>query len=305
MPTPQLDNRQLGTDTARLNLLTNGGFEIWQRGNGPFTQSSTFTTDRWAISLAGTDTISMSRDTTNVDVGSNAAAAVTFTLGSGAGGSALYVPSPFTDGPNLKSKTVSLSVRVRTSVANAVRVGLNDGTGYTYSAYHSGGGTYETLTLTKAIAGTATTLSTAIFFAANCTAYLDNAMLVVGSVPADYAPLHPADDLARCYRYYQILAFVSSQYASMGFSYSTTNGVGPLLWGVLKAVVPTVTASTGWSTGGPTGSPIAVTTISPGQIGQNGCNLAWNVASGLSGNGTTTPLYGNGTTPFITVEANP
>ena len=37
MPTPLLRNRQIGSDVARANLLTNGGFEIWQRGGGPFT----------------------------------------------------------------------------------------------------------------------------------------------------------------------------------------------------------------------------------------------------------------------------
>src|SRR5215831_3274209 len=30
-------NDNLGPDVARANLLTNGGFEIWQRGNGPIT----------------------------------------------------------------------------------------------------------------------------------------------------------------------------------------------------------------------------------------------------------------------------
>jgi hypothetical protein len=45
-----------------------------------------------------------------------------------------------------------------------------------------------------------------IFFSASCTAYLDNAMLVVGTQPCDYVPLHPADDLARCLRYYEIAA---------------------------------------------------------------------------------------------------
>src|SRR5215471_14015617 len=49
-------NVKLGTDTARLNLLTNGGFEIWQRGNGPFTANSAYTADRWLISLASGDT---------------------------------------------------------------------------------------------------------------------------------------------------------------------------------------------------------------------------------------------------------
>src|SRR5215471_17258325 len=79
-------NAKLGTDTARSSLLTNGGFEIWQRGNGPFTTNGGWTTDRWGISAGGTDTLSVSRDTTNIDPnGSLAAAAVTFTLGSGAG----------------------------------------------------------------------------------------------------------------------------------------------------------------------------------------------------------------------------
>src|SRR5215471_2158338 len=32
-------NAKLGTDTARSNLLTNGGFEIWQRGAGAFAGS--------------------------------------------------------------------------------------------------------------------------------------------------------------------------------------------------------------------------------------------------------------------------
>ena len=44
-----------------------------------------------------------------------------------------------------------------------------------------------------------------ISIAAAGTYYVDNAMLVVGSQPADYAPLHPADDLARCLRYYEII----------------------------------------------------------------------------------------------------
>src|SRR5215471_7851986 len=61
-------NVKLASDTARLNLLTNGGFEIWQRGNGPFTGTGNgFGPDRWTLGIAGTDTLSVSRDTTNVD----------------------------------------------------------------------------------------------------------------------------------------------------------------------------------------------------------------------------------------------
>ena len=36
IPNGSISNAQLGPDVARANLLTNGGFEIWQRGAGPF-----------------------------------------------------------------------------------------------------------------------------------------------------------------------------------------------------------------------------------------------------------------------------
>src|SRR5262249_46089074 len=54
-------NAKLGTDTARLNLLTNGGFEIWQRGAGPFNTASAFTADRWQIVPSGSPGYSVSR----------------------------------------------------------------------------------------------------------------------------------------------------------------------------------------------------------------------------------------------------
>src|SRR5215468_5934538 len=47
-------NAKLGTDTARLNLLTNGGFEIWQRGAAGFTATGIYSADRWYNGLGGT-----------------------------------------------------------------------------------------------------------------------------------------------------------------------------------------------------------------------------------------------------------
>src|SRR5215471_11335382 len=92
-------NAKLGTDTARLNLLTNGGFEIWQRGNGPFTASNAFAADRWRIGLAGSDTLSVSRDGANVDagLGSQWDAVCTFTLSGGAGSTNLTQHIIWTD----------------------------------------------------------------------------------------------------------------------------------------------------------------------------------------------------------------
>src|SRR5262245_38938180 len=178
-------NAKLGTDTARANLLTNGGFEIWQRGNGPVTATNTYTADRWILTISASDTLSVSRDTANVDSGSQYCAACVYTRSTGA----TVVQQQLADAYlGLRGRTVTFSVRVKTSTGNAVRLRINDGvTGVQNGAYHSGGGQYETITLTYAIAATATALNAAVQFDASCTAYVDNAMLVVGSVAADYA----------------------------------------------------------------------------------------------------------------------
>jgi hypothetical protein len=238
-------NANLGPDVARANLLTNGGFEIWQRGNGAFAGNG-YNADRWISSVVGTDTLSVSRDTTNQDSasGSIACAASTFTLGSGAGSTALFNQIMLADGFQLRNRQVSASIRVRTATANAVRLAGYDGTSWNYSSFHPGGGTYQTLTVTWTPGASATNFSVAVFFAVSCTAYLDNATLVVGSVPATYVPMHPADDLARCLRYYEILQPDLSLY------HGSAGGV--CLYGLpfraLKAVTPTLTKNGTWST---------------------------------------------------------
>src|SRR5215472_3743812 len=83
-----LTNAKLGPDVPRANLLVNGGFEIWQRGNGPYTTS--YSADRWVVGPQGTDTLSVAADTSHQDAGSSRCAACTFALGSGAGGTSLY-----------------------------------------------------------------------------------------------------------------------------------------------------------------------------------------------------------------------
>jgi hypothetical protein len=245
-------NAKLGPDVARANLLTNGGFEVWQRGNGPFSANAAYGPDRWTIALAGTDALSISRNTANVDAGgSQACAAATYTLGSG-GGSALYSNLKVSDGNQLAGRTLSLSMRVSTATANAVRIALtSDGSGgtTTYSAYHSGGGVYQTLSVTAAIPSNATIVAAQVWFTASCTAYLDNAMLVVGSQYADYVPMHPADDLARCLRYYEVHGGGTNFFPFLAFS---AQGAGhaisaPIGFAVQKAVTPTVTKTGTWT----------------------------------------------------------
>jgi hypothetical protein len=245
-----ITNAMLGADVARDNLLTNGGFEIWQRGVGPFTTPGGRTADGpWVIQMAGSDTISISRDTANAD-GSGADAACTFVLGTGAGATRLYqllrVAGEFT---NLPGKTLTVSTRIKAAVANAVRVGLwSDGASGTnaYSAFHTGSGAYQTLTVTYAVPTDATQVILSIWFAASCTAYADNAMLVVGSQAANYVPLHPADDFARCLRYYEVVGALQNEivftfYGGAGITTGTLFG-----FKARKAITPTFTKNATW-----------------------------------------------------------
>src|SRR5262252_3687018 len=77
MAKQQVRNLDLATDTNRQNLLTNPGFEQWQRGNGPFTSNTAWFADRWRIYMSGAPTMSVSKDTTNQDAASIACAAIT------------------------------------------------------------------------------------------------------------------------------------------------------------------------------------------------------------------------------------
>lgn len=281
-----VSNAKLGPDVARASQLTNGGFEIWQRGNGPFTFTQ-WAADGWLTSGVGGDTISISRDTSNVDIGSGACAAVTFTKASGT--TALTQTSSLKEaGSSLVGKPVSFSMRVRTATANAVRIGIYNGSAWTYSAYHPGGGTYQTLTVAN-VTLNSTGAQVAVWFDVTCTAYLDNGMLVVGSQPCDYVPLHPADDLARCLRYYQIHCagtewdWSASGAHILGFGYQA---LPPL------AVTPTVTKVGTWTT-----VNCNQPTVTPG-VANNFRLYVTAAAAGAVALATTAAM-------FVTVEGNP
>jgi hypothetical protein len=292
-------NAKLGPDVARANLLTNGSFDVWQRGAGPFSASTAYAADRWSLTIAGTDTLSVTRNTANVDTGSVACAACTFTLGTGAGGTGLMQNLPIGDATWLAGTTVSASVRVRTSTANAVRIGLNNFFGsashVTNSAFHPGDGAYHTLTVTVTLDPTATACQLYVFFAASCTAYLDNAMLVVGSVAANYVPMHPADDRARCIRYYEIVGEGST--GSMMISGIASAGGQTLRASFrhqsTKAVTPTVTKAGTWSVGG-AGQPSVVFPSVDG--------FHMQITSGGAGDQF---AYNGGAGSYVTSEANP
>ena|SRR5215471_857953 len=247
-------NAKLGTDTARLNLLTNGGFEIWQRGAGAFTTGGAYTADRWLIGIGGSSTTSVTRiGSTVLSPGYSAQAVYTHSAGGYAELAQLVEDA--NAGTQYIGRQFTFSCTVKSTVVGTVRLRLQDknaSSGSVYSAYNTGT-TGERLSVTFTQPS-----SSGGFYAcvrmdvASCTVEINEAMLVVGAVAADYAPLHPADDLARCLRYYEIvfaeaqgIATAASQSIGNGVSYAAKKAVSPTLtkvgtWGVTNAGQPTI-----------------------------------------------------------------
>jgi hypothetical protein len=293
LPAGSIGNAQLGADVGRYNQLSNPGMEAWQRGNGPYTANGVFTSDRWQIVLSGTDTLSVSRDTGTVDAPSAADAACTYVHGTG---SSTVLQQPLEQWAQLRGRPLSLTIRASTTTPNVVRAFIYDNVnGTTYSAAHPGTGGYQTLTLTVTTAASATQIIVGVSFqAGSATAYIDNCTLVLGAQPANYEPLHPAEELERCQRYYEQIGgaadgsiIIQGYAANAGFYVYTT-----LPYKTEKPVTPTVTIVGTWTYNNAsalTASPAGVRALrSQVQITAVGYGYAVNNTGGP-----------------ITVEANP
>jgi len=241
-------NAKLGTDTARANLLTNGGFEIWQRGNGPFNTTGGYSADRWQLNFNGAaSSCPVTAVSSSIfQPGNNAQCVYTHAAG-GSFDLRQFVVSG-AEGRPLNTRTLTLSVRLKSTVIGTARAMAYDGTAYVYSGYNVGTGG-ETLSVTFTITGNPTTVLAGINIStASCTVEISDAMLVVGSVAADYAPLHPADDLARCLRYYEVVGPGSrTTLAIQGYDPATGQTFRQTFRCVPKAVVPTATKVGTWN----------------------------------------------------------
>jgi hypothetical protein len=221
MAETKIHDRLLGTSYAK-NILVNGGFEIWQRWTSKAdVANNEYGPDQWKMIRGGT--------ITSVGVGRIAADANNVGLYagdmaiSGAGsGAYAYLLQFIEDYPSYKNQTMSLSVRVYCTVSNKLRIGITEGgVGTQYSGYHGGTG-WETLTVTKTLGNTLNALAVGIGFwganeAVDTLIKFDNAMLVMGSQPTQFFPLHPAEDRDRCQRYFETGNFemhASSRYAA-------------------------------------------------------------------------------------------
>jgi hypothetical protein len=288
---------------AQQNLLTNGGYEVWQRGAGPFTAGGAYTADRWQW-VAGTSTVSVTQDGfgANVDVGSQYA--LTAVVGAGTGGSFVQRLENY---PQLRGRTVTVTARVRSTVAGLVRVGVYDGTAWTDGSFNSGTGAYETVSVTVSLGAGATAVWVRVNITGAATVQIDNAVLVVGAVAPPYAPLHPAEDLARCLRYYQVWGgTIVNEYLTNGQCYATTKAQAPLAYPVVMGGVPTITVSApgDFQVAGTAGGALTLTGLGGTAITNRSTNLDCTVASGLVA-GQATVLRTNTLAARLVAEWNP
>jgi len=152
------------------NIVNNGSFETWLN-------DTSSPPNGWVVTDG---TVSRSTDKTR-----GAYAAVL--TRSGAFPAFLY--HDVTDYERLKNVTVILSAKVKCSVASRARIQINDGVTTTSSSYHSGGGTWETLSVFATVDVAATQLRVQLKIENNTgNATFDEVVLREGNLLSSFAP---------------------------------------------------------------------------------------------------------------------
>ena len=193
-------------DRVPKNLLINPGFEIWQRGAGPFTTHYIFSADEWLLNISS-GTLSVARSTSAL-FGDYCASMTVGGAGVGNIGQGIEVYK------SLEDAWVTFSVWVNAPVGVSVWIILGsypNGVDYTPVV---GTGTWQQAAVTRNMGSGLTTFASwphsfgaAAFIQCNenATVLVDGATLVVGKYPegVPYVPPQPANDLHSACRFYQ------------------------------------------------------------------------------------------------------
>lgn len=232
------------------NILDNGGMEIWQRGTSfSSPASNSLTADRWTLSRSNTATFTISQESTIVD---NGAFSLKFDVTNVGITTYLNLYQFVENYKAYAGKTVTVSARIRTNTANAMRIQIFDGISSAASSYHTGNSQFQTLSVTYTIAASPSYIQILIGqyndTVVTQTAYVDSVMMAIGSQPVAFTALHPEIDLARCQRYYEIGTFSSSNLPIANITAVRTEIDYSSTFRVTKRIVPTMTITTTQST---------------------------------------------------------
>jgi hypothetical protein len=182
------------------NLLLNGGFEIDQTNSGSIYTNPTngiVTLDSWTVLKSGgtppsanVKRVARADVGAQVDSGDKAMNVVVTSVGTV---DAIFAISQVV--PNYLdyvSKTISVTIRIYSSIASVIRLSIDDGVTEAFSSYHPGGSAYQTLNVSKTISNSATYLRINVFkmTASQVTAgsfYVDSGMMVISQFPVPFA----------------------------------------------------------------------------------------------------------------------
>jgi hypothetical protein len=274
------DGIDIRRNALQNNILVNSGFDNWQRGTS-FTNpaNGSFPSDAWKILYAGVTPPSfvIAEEPTAINVQSGQfALRMTCTNAGATLSQGLTIQQNVEDVYNFRSKAITLSVYIKTTLVNKARIKMTDDSGSTISAFHTGSGVYEKLVITRTIDATATFLHVDIGFlnpvdVSVGVMYIDSCMMVVGTTAFDWQPQNPFMELARCQRYYEnqpnfFYRFYDSQ-GSAAYSF-------PVHFAVPKASVPTVTITNG--------TFFHVGSTAPAGVSTRGFDLIINTTAGLN-----------------------
>lgn len=158
-----MDNLDYLDAIARGTFISNPGFELWTAATSfvnPADNASIADSWKWRKSGTTAPIATISRDAVNKDTGSYAIKIDVTTAGSS--DSIAEVQQQHSNYAVFAGLTMLLGARVKASTASKVRLKITDGVTTAYSAYHSGGGSWESLYVVLNVSSSLTQLYSSI-----------------------------------------------------------------------------------------------------------------------------------------------
>ncbi len=208
------------------NLLQNGNFEFWYAGTAVAPTG-------WTLAGAGA---TIAREATIIKTKSYSAKLTR-------SGADTNIYQTFTN-TYYKGRPVTVGAWVYATVASRARISIYDGVDTTYSSYHSGGSSWEFLTVTRTLSASATEVRAGVLIdTGDTSAYFDGAILVEGSVVPAFTE-HPFDKVLNEVRF-KVGSFTRDTATATGTQAVT--GVGFKPSSVIFSANIGTTAAASWS----------------------------------------------------------